>query len=211
MPKIDQKPVAERVAFGKTAEERVLKCLNEQYSEHGYNLWPGTFIEDTKEKTDCWQRTGSGKWLRSAIKARASKDDILVAIRDPFYGHENSKTKIGRDVLYEYFQYITLSRNGKTIRVAKGSKIHEISLGVWDEFLQVYPDFKVQKYNKQKSAHLLTSEKYAKKIEDKTISVELWLHHDAYDWHPKLLAFIPPKLLRENQEIKYHELMGENE
>lgn len=95
---IDSKPVSVRVSYGKEKEDQIMKCLNEKYASHGYNLVPSSFFEDCKEKTDCWQLTKSGKKYRSAIKARVSKNDILVAMRDPFYGVNDPETVIGRDV-----------------------------------------------------------------------------------------------------------------
>lgn len=200
---MDELHPQDRVAFGKVKEEQVLKCLNEHYAHHGYNLVPGSFFEDCKEKTDCWQLTKTGKRLRSAIKARVSKNDILVALRDPFYGVKHDGTVIGRDVLMEYFQYITLSKDGETIRVANGKVIHQMCDVLWEEFLERVVDIDVSKppYNTARAIKLMTSSVYP--------GCELWLHHDRWDGHPKILGFIPPSILKEGKEIKFHKLILE--
>lgn len=198
---IDSMPTKARVNYGKEKEGQVMKCLNDNYSHLGYNLVPGSFYEDCSEKTDCWQLTPSGKKLRSAIKARVSKNDILVAIRDPFYGVNNEETKIGRDVLYEYFQYITLSQDGQTIRVASGKAIHKICKNLWEEFISLVGDIDMTKhpYNKARPMNLLRSEIHS--------GCELWLHYDRWKGQPKILGFIPPSILKEGKEIKYHKLI----
>ena len=198
---IDSQPTMDRVNYGKEKEGQVLKCLNDHYSDHGYNLVPGTFFEDCKEKTDCWQLTKNGKRFRSAIKARVSKNDILVAMCDPFYGVNHESTKIGRDVLTEYFQYITLSKDGETIRVANGKVIHQICGVLWEEFLENVGDIDICKspYNSARAIRLMPSIVYP--------GCELWLHHDRWDGHPKILGFIPPNILKVGKEIKYHKLI----
>lgn len=200
---IDSKPTSVRVNYGKEKEDQVMKCLNERYASHGYNLVPSSFFEDCKEKTDCWQLTKSGKKYRSAIKARVSKNDILVAMRDPFYGVNDPDTVIGRDVLVEYFQYITLSKDGETIRVANGRVIHQMCNVLWEEFLEKVGDIKLTEppYNNGKAVKIMTSAVYP--------GCELWLHHDRWKGQPKILGFIPPSILKEGKEIKYHKLILE--
>jgi len=198
---IDSQPTSVRVNYGKEKEGQVMKCLNEHYASHGYNLVPGSFFEDCKEKTDCWQMTKSGKKYRSAIKARVSKNDILVAMRDPFYGVNHDETVIGRDVLVEYFQYITLSQDGGTIRVANGRVIHQMCNVLWEEFLEKVGDIDLKKspYNNGKAVKVMTSGVYP--------GCELWLHHDRWKGQPKILGFIPPSILKEGKEIKFHKLI----
>jgi hypothetical protein len=198
---IDSMPTATRVTYGKEKEGLVMKCLNEHYSAHGYNLVPGSFFEDCKEKTDCWQLTATGGKLRSAIKARVSKNDILVAMRDPFYGISHKETVVGRDVLFEYFQYITLSQDGGTIRVANGKVIHRICNSLWAEFLEQVGDIDMSAhpYNKARPLRLLKSSVVP--------GCELWLHYDRWKGQPKILGFIPPTNLKEHKEIKYHKFI----
>lgn len=200
---IDSQAPRARVDFGKTKEAQVISCLNTHYADHGYNLMPGSFVEDCKEKTDCWQVSKSNKKYRSAIKARVSKNDILIAMRDPFYGETNDKTVIGRDVLVEYFQYITLSKDGETIRVAKGKTIHTMCGILWEEFLDLVGDFDPTKppYNKNRPVKLMSSDIYK--------GCEIWLHFDRWKGQPKILGFIPPEILKVGKEIKFHKFIQE--
>lgn len=201
MPSLDSMPTSLRVKAGKEIESEVMDCLNTSYSKFGYDLIPSSTYEDTKEKTDCWQLTKSGKRVRSAIKGRFSKNDILIAMRDPFYGFEHEGTNVGRDVLYEYFQYITLSKDKETIRVASGKAIHTIYKSIWQELLDLKLDINMKEspYNKGWPLKLLRSEKHE--------GCEIWLHFDRFDGHPKLLGFIPPSILKEGKEIKYHKFV----
>lgn len=198
---IDSRPTSERVKYGTDLETDIINCLNNDYADHGYNLMPSSFFEDCTEKTDCWQVAKDGKKYRSAIKARVSKNDILVAIRDPFYGVIHEDTLIGRDVVTEYFQYITLSKDGETIRVANGKTIHKICLDLWNEFIESVGDLDMfsHPYNKAKPVRVLNSNNYP--------GCEFWLHYDRWKGTPKILGFIPPSLLKENKEIKYHKLL----
>jgi hypothetical protein len=149
--------------------------------------------------------TKSGKRFRSAIKARVSKNDILVAMRDPFYGINHEGTKIGRDVLMEYFQYITLSQDGETIRVANGKVIHQVCGVLWEEFLEKVGDIDVTKppYLSARAMKIMDSSVYP--------GCQLWLHHDRWDGHPKILGFIPTNILKVGKEIKYHKLIIDQE
>lgn len=203
MTTIDSLPTSARVSYGKSKEEQVINCLNTYYGNQGYNLVPGSFYEDCTEKTDCWQIAKSGKKYRSAIKARVSKNDILVAMRDPFYGVSNEATVTGRDVLNEYFQYITLSQDGGTIRVANGKVIHQMCNILWEEFLDKVGDVDISKppYNKNRPVRLMKSEVYP--------GCELWLHFDRWKGQPKILGFIPPSILKVGKEIKFHKFIAE--
>lgn len=200
---IDSLPPIDRVNQCKEKEWPIINCLNTHYADHGYNLALGNFFEDCVEKTDCWQLTKSGKRYRSAIKIRVSKDDILVCMRDPFYGVAHTETAIGRDVMLEYFQYITLSKDGETIRVAKGKVIHQICNILWEEFLDKIGDIDMTKhpYNKARPTLIMQSEVYP--------GCELWLHYDRWKGQPKLLGFIPPNMLKVNKEIKFHKFIQE--
>lgn len=201
MSTFDSQPTSVRVALGKELEEKVLRCLNEDYAHHGYNLFPSTFVEDCEEKTDCWQVTKSGKKYRSAIKVRKSKNDILVCMRDPFYGVNHSESVVGRDMLYEYFQYITLSKDGSTIRVASGKAIHLISNVMWEEFLDEVGDIDITRppYNRGGPVKLLSSKMYP--------GCEMWLHFDRWKGQPKILGFVPTNVLKPDKEIKFHKFI----
>ena len=190
MENIDSLNITKRLAYGKEKEDQVRKCLNE--TKVGYNLFPANFLEDCKEKTDCWQVSGTGKQSRCAIKARATKNDILAAIRDPFYGENHADTKMGRDILYEYLLYITLSPDEKTIRVASGKKCHTIYNEMWTEWVSK----KIEINNLNCTKLILKSELHP--------TCELWLHRDRRSGKPKILGFIPPTYLVEGKEIAYY-------
>lgn len=206
---MDSLPVAERVAIGKEWEPKVINCLNGTYSKYGYNLRESSFHEDCKEKTDCWQLAKSGKPLRSAIKVRLNKNgeletnktDILVALFDPFYGLDDERTKKGRDMVYEYFMYISLIKDW--IRVANGKKIHEICDAMWNDFLpQAQKKFRTEADVNRVGwvSRLYQSPVYP--------GCEIWLHHDAKSKKPKLLGFVKPSAL-DKKDLRTHKYTEE--
>ena len=142
---MDHLSINKRLEIGKGWEERVRDDLNLNYK---YNLKESTFHEDCREKTDCWYISKSGEPLRSAIKVRLNRDglleqkktDILVALFDPFYGLNHPNTKKGRDMIYEYFLYISVVF--KQHRVIDGKRIHEICNGMLQEGLEYIEELK---------------------------------------------------------------------
>lgn len=195
---MDKLFVGERVAIGKDWESKITNCLINHY---GYNLVDSTFHEDCREKTDRWLVSKTGKQHRCAIKVRLDKNgnldqkrtDILIALRDPFYGVENEKTVIGRDVLYEYAMYISLAHDN--IRVADGKIIHSLTNVLWEEYVDNFGEFVPN--SSGFGAKLMLSSEQAK-------GCQIWLHYDGRSRHPKLLAFIPPDILKTPSQIKYH-------
>lgn len=189
---VDSLPIQQRVLYGKTKEDEVRRCLNESYKV--FNLQPSSFVEDCKEKTDCWHVTAAGVAHRCAIKVRTRKKDILAAIRDPFFGLHHEDTRVGRDMLQEYLLYITLSPDESVIRVATGRATHRIYNEIFEEWIEQDGDINPLMRPKYPKC-LLHSERHP--------GCELWLHYDRRDGHPKILGFIPPSYLTEGKQIKY--------
>jgi hypothetical protein len=193
--------VKERVVIGKEHEEACLKCLRERYN---YNFLKSTPQEDRNEKTDCWLVSKDGKKSRCAIKARVKKDgtledkktDILVSLRDPFYGVSDPETKVGRDMQYEYSIYISIIKG--EIRMVNGKRAHEICNELLEEFMLLKRDFIPER--KGYSPKLVLSS-------EKMPGCQVWLNYDARSKIPKLLAFIPPCFLNNKKEIKIHEFV----
>ena len=187
---MDHLSINKRLEIGKGWEERVRDDLNLNYK---YNLKESTFHEDCREKTDCWYISKSGEPLRSAIKVRLNRDglleqkktDILVALFDPFYGLNHPNTKKGRDMIYEYFLYISVVF--KQHRVIDGKRIHEICNGMLQEGLEYIEELKPESRG-YKSKLIFNSSKYYK--------CQIWLHYDAKTKIPKLLGFVNPNFLK---------------
>lgn len=192
----------DRVRIGKEKETEIFDWLVEQCN---YPLKPSSFHEDCNEKTDCWLIPKSGKPLRCAIKARMPKkkeyDDILVALRDPYYGENDSRTVVGRDVKVEYDgAYFCLSNDGVTIRAVHGPTMHQIAVDLWEE---VAPKVKAGVKTDRNNVLLLRSEKHP--------GCQVWFTRDAHDNHPKILGFIPPKYLKSLKKLKNHVMVEEAE
>lgn len=195
---MDKLHVGERVAIGRDWESKITNCLTKYY---GYKLLDSSFHEDCREKTDCWFVSSSGVQHRCAVKVRLDKNgnleqkkkDILIALRDPFYGIDSPKTIIGRDVLYEYAMYISMADN--YIRVVNGKSINKITNLIWQEYVEEFADFVPQLSGY--GARLMLNSKSVPRA-------QIWLHHDKRSRHPKLLGFIPPDILKSPSQIKLH-------
>lgn len=195
---MDHLPAYQRVEKGRSWENKIRNCLN---TYEGYNLVESSHYEDCHEKTDCWQKTKSGKMLRAAIKVRLnkkgdldySKTDILVSLFDPFYGIDHPENKKGRDMVYEYSMYISVAKGD--IRVVKGVAVHSICNGLWDEYLSLGKVLN-PKERGFGAKIVLQSDKYS--------GCQIWLNYDSKSGKPKLLAFIPPEFFKKNKEIKTH-------
>jgi len=181
---LDSQPTAVRVKKGKEEEAKVYDCL----LEHGLKLEEANQHDDCVGKTDAFWLTASGKRHRVAIKIRESKEDILVAVRDPYYGPDDPRTVIGRDMKYEYKFYVTRSPDKTLLRVANGARVHEIVNDMLDELIE--KKWAIQRYIPMKS--------------EKHPGCELRLHEDSWSKKPKILAFIKPSYLRTGKEIKYY-------
>src|SRR3989344_7572250 len=84
----------------------------------------------------CVKRIGDifkGHGLPCAFKGRATKEDILIAVRDPWSGPIDPENYIGRDMQVKYLFYFSLSPDANIIRVAKGDIVHSICEEMWQE------------------------------------------------------------------------------
>ncbi len=182
---IDQQGIKERVEFGKTKEDQIVKVLQNA----GYRLKPGTFKEDCEDKTDCWYEMPDGTFKPCAVKVRTTKDDILACLWEPFHGVTNPFTKKGRDMVTEYHLYITMSKDGKEIRLAKGNVVHKIYNEIWEECLAAHGGDITVNTNRC----LLNSVKHP--------GCQVWFHFDRKNNRPKILGFIPTNYLSDHKQI----------
>lgn len=172
---IDAQPPAVRVKVGKKDEDNVVKCLNKHYD---WKLEKATFKEDTCQKTDCFQVNESGDRLPVQIKTRVTGDDFLVSLYEPYYGIDDSRTEIGRDVKQKYYCYVCLSKDRKTIRVVKGTLLKKIVNSLIKQW-------------KTKGCPLPHSFKN---------TCEFRWHRDRWSGKPKVLCFIPPDVFKKSKK-----------
>jgi len=187
--KIDNKHISERVAFGKAEEDKIIWCM----AEHGFTLEKSSHKEDCKDKIDAWHVAKNGKRNKCAIKVRKGdkeKNDILIAVRDPWYGEEDERTKIGRDVITEYAFYITRNPEKTKIRVTNGKVISKI-------VNDMLAELKISNWNLNEKNNVMVSSNYQ--------GCQLRYHRDAWKGHPKILGFINPIYLKEGKEIVFYD------
>lgn len=190
---VDSLPIKERVDLMLVEEKLVFNCMNENLVKWNLKLHPASVYDDKANKTDAYlvglQDTLGTSRKRCAIKVRDSRHDILVAVRDPYYGEGDPRTKVGRDMLKEYHLYITRDPGKTKLRVAYGKVIHKIINDMMEELA-------AKGYRIEKGSPFLSG---------KHPGCELRKHYDARSGHPKILGFIPPEYLKEGKEIVYFE------
>lgn len=175
----DEYDIKTRVARGKSEEAKCLECLR----NYGWVLENANSKEDRFEKTDAfWIDPETKERHRIAVKVRDTKNDILVAVRDPWFGLDHPNTVMGRDVKYEYKYYITRSVDKTKLRIASGKRIHQII----DEMMKEAEESN-WKFPLNSNLHL---------------GCQLRYHVDRYSGLPKILGFVNPNYL-EADEIMY--------
>jgi hypothetical protein len=85
--------VRQRVDAGKKQECLIIQALNRA----GMNLSNPTNSEDLIEKVDAWGQQ-NGQRMGIQIKFRETGKDLLFEVFDTFFGFNNPKNKIGRDM-----------------------------------------------------------------------------------------------------------------
>jgi hypothetical protein len=119
-----------RVKAGENIEEEICECLNSNY---GWNLQVATFAENTRKKIDRWIDGKKGR-IPVQVKARATGDDILYCLYQPFFGVGHEDTRIGRDHKGKFKIYICCSTQG-IIRVVKVDAMRKIIAELEEEWI----------------------------------------------------------------------------
>jgi hypothetical protein len=176
---LNEQAVSIRIEIGIDKENEIRCCLNKYYK---FNLVPSTSTDDRIHKTDCY--FDGKKDCPVAIKGRFSGgNDILVALRDPWHGFDDPRTKIGRDIVKPYKLYICLSKDHTIIRVIKGSRIYEICEDMLGELAN--REWKISRDNP------MFSEKHE--------GCQIRCFPDAYTKQSKLAGFIPQSYFKRNE------------
>jgi hypothetical protein len=180
---IDSLATKDRVKWGKGEEKKCIHCMNDYLLRLGQRLASADDSEDMNNKTDAFlmELDHPGDYTRRcAVKVRDSGNDIEIALRDPWYGPKDPKTRIGRDVKLVYHWYIVRDKKKTQLMVADGKTIHRIAEELWEEYL--LPD---------SPANKMRSKRYR--------GCEVRPHIDACHKHPKILAYVNPRVLKENE------------
>lgn len=177
---LNSQPTQVRVRKGEEAEERICECLNIQY---GWNLKKASFSENARKKIDRWLPGKSGD-IPVQVKGRATGEDILYCLYEPFYGIDNENTKPGRDAKGEFKIYICLS--GETIRVVKVEAMRRIIAEVESEWVE------------GGCKRYFASEKHP--------GCEIRQHNDKWNGRPKVLCFLNVEAFDQGKDIQFYRM-----
>ena len=163
----------DRVKQGKLGEELVATYLRDVFK---LKLETVSEDRDRFEKIDRIVVTKKGNRKKLQIKYRETGDDILVDVYEPFYGECDPRTVPGRD-----------RANCDLYACATAEHVHlihgNILRGIVDEALVFWRSCG----SPQDIYHTL--------VTDKCVSIRV--RKDHFSGRPKLLAFVPPRVIPE--------------
>jgi hypothetical protein len=111
-----------RYILGTHIEEWARETVNARLTK---TIWSKTNKKaDCQEKRD-WQAQGAtGGTLYAQFKGRATGNDILVCAYQPFFGLEDERTKLGRDMMYNNIHYyVTYPPMSQHILVSRAADV----------------------------------------------------------------------------------------
>lgn len=164
-----------RVRHGLNRERQIANALKQQI---GLPIEDATAHDDKKLKIDRWIAYPT-KNVGLQIKYRETGSDLLFEIYDKFFGWDNPKNKIGRDMLGEATEYAVLLQDRKTIimvSVAAAKKTIEIMVNCARE-----KRFQCGTFYYKEDKHTL----------------ELKIQQDPRDNRSKMVAYIPAAYFRQ--------------
>lgn len=178
----------QRVRNGRRREGQIADALKTQ---HGLNLVEPSDHEDKIRKVDRWLVEGNTR-TAVQIKYRESGDDLLVEVWDKWFGWDDPRNKLGRDVQGDSKLYAVLRVDQKTVVLTSADVLKKIVQEMVDAAkafgwtVDHGPSSKTLRYNKAGGR------------------AELKVQTDPYDGRTKMVAYIPANvLIFENQAKTY--------
>ena len=164
---------ATRVKQGLNRERQIADALKYQA---GLPIEDATGFEDRERKIDRWIAY-PGNRVALQIKYRETGADLLFEIYDKFYGWNDPKNKIGRDMIGDATEYAVLLQDRKTVvmvPVAIAKRAIAIMLeGAQQRWTVEHPYGATFRYFAQ------------------GVKLELKVQPDPRDGRPKMVAYIP--------------------
>lgn len=100
-----------RVRHGRERERQIATALKDQCD---LPITEASEHEDRERKVDRWIAYPTGK-VALQIKYRESGDDLLFEVYDKFFGWDDEKNKLGRDMYGDAQEYAVLLTDKKTV------------------------------------------------------------------------------------------------
>lgn len=111
-----------RVAHGRQREAQIATALRNA----GLSIADASDHEDKHEKIDRWVMYPNGQRVALQIKYRETGNDILVEVFDKFFGWDDPRNKIGRDMIGAASQYAVLLNDQTTIVIVESSQLKSL-------------------------------------------------------------------------------------
>lgn len=148
--------------------------------------------DDRINKQDWTTQNGLGRRINAQFKSRITGNDILVCVKQPFYGFSDPRTQPGRDIVgTDISYYVTYPPLGDNILVSKANDVKETCAALEEELLERDGDlpFYSRKFTDPYDPYKPT----------RPACCQLRFTTDKGDGYrkgvPKLLAFLPPHLV----------------
>jgi len=177
-----------RVRHGLERERQIATALKDQV---GLPIENATNIEDRERKVDRWIAYPNGR-VALQIKYRETGEDLLFEVYDKFFGWDDPKNKIGRDMMGEAQQYAVLLQDRKTICI--------VSVDVAKQAIHTMIDGAKQ--------HWTVESSFGATFRHFThgVKLELKLQRDPRDGRPKMVAYIPSAYFATNAQVQTYQV-----
>lgn len=178
-----------RVRHGRERERQIAKALKEQV---GLPIQDASEFEDKERKVDRWIAYPTGK-VALQIKYREVGSDLLFEVYDKWFGWEDPKNKLGRDMFGDATEYAVLMQDRHTIVMVPTALAKETVKEMVDEAHK--NGFSYHGHN----GSTLRYFKHGKKL-------ELKVQRDPGDGRQKMVAYIPADFFVAEAQAKVYQV-----
>jgi hypothetical protein len=183
-----------RVKAGVNRERQIAEALRIQA---GLPIEDASGYEDKERKVDRWLVYPGQKPIALQIKFRETGEDLLFEVYDKFFGWDDPKNKIGRDMIGDAKEYAVLMKDKKTVVMVPTDKAKQVIRLMLDGARQRWtvesPSGPTFRYH----AH--------------GFRIELKVQHDNRDGRPKMVAYIPAGFFVAEEQAKTYQIKLPNQ
>lgn len=163
-----------RVKFGLEREQQIATALKQQYA---VPIIEATQQEDKEQKIDRWIDSPHGR-IALQIKYREVGEDMLFEVYDKWFGWNDERNKLGRDMQGDAEQYAVLLSDRKTVVMVPTALAKETVINLVEQAKKGWTAESVQGTKTLKTRF-------------NGIKMELKVQHDPNDARIKMIAYIP--------------------
>lgn len=162
-----------RVRHGLNRERQIADALKNQA---GLPIEDASGFEDRERKVDRWIAY-PGKRVALQIKYRETGEDLLFEVYDKFFGWNDPKNKVGRDMMGDATEYAVLLQDRKTVVM--------VPVAVAKQAIEIMVEGAKQQWTVE-GPHGATFRYFTGGVK-----LELKVQRDPRDNRPKMVAYIP--------------------